>query len=57
VIVQIDPTEREDVTLDVLEMYDERTYGNTTLLFFERPAPDEDEPGVVDGGKLEDGVG
>jgi 16S rRNA (guanine966-N2)-methyltransferase len=43
VIVQIDPSEREDVTLDVLEMYDERTYGNTTLLFFERPAPDEDE--------------
>ena len=43
VVVQIDPSEREDVALDVLELYDERTYGNTLLLFYERPAPDEDE--------------
>lgn len=37
VIVQIDPTEREAVTLQTLEAYDERTYGNTLLWFFERP--------------------
>lgn len=54
VIVQIDPSERENVTLDVLELYDERTYGNTTLLFFERPAPDEDESGAVVGDESED---
>lgn len=42
VVVQIDPSEREDITLNVLELYDERTYGNTLLLFYERPAPDED---------------
>jgi 16S rRNA (guanine(966)-N(2))-methyltransferase RsmD len=43
VVVQIDPVEREDVALAVLEPYDERVYGNTMLWFFERPAPDEDE--------------
>lgn len=43
VVVQIDPGEREDVTLETLLPYDERTYGNTLLWFFERPAPDEDD--------------
>lgn len=43
VIVQIDPSEREDVALEVLELYDERSYGNTLLLFYERPAPDGDD--------------
>lgn len=37
VIVQIDPKEREAVTLNVLEAYDERTYGRTLLWFFEKP--------------------
>jgi 16S rRNA (guanine966-N2)-methyltransferase len=41
VIVQIDPAEREDVTLEVLRPFDERTYGKTLLWFLERPA-DED---------------
>ena len=38
VIVQIDPDEHEPVPLETLRPYDERTYGNTRLLFFERPA-------------------
>lgn len=37
VIVQIDPSEREDVTLEVLEPFDERVYGKTMLWFFEHP--------------------
>ncbi|MBN1965446.1 MAG: 16S rRNA (guanine(966)-N(2))-methyltransferase RsmD [Anaerolineae bacterium] len=37
VVVQVDPREREAVTLHTLEAYDERTYGNTQLWFFERP--------------------
>jgi 16S rRNA (guanine966-N2)-methyltransferase len=44
VVVQIDPHEREEVTLKVLRPYDERLYGRTMLWFFERPAPDEEEP-------------
>lgn len=34
VIVQIDPMERQDLTLDRLELTDERTYGKTLLLFY-----------------------
>lgn len=37
VIVQIDPSEKTEITLDVLAAYDERRYGNTLLWFFERP--------------------
>lgn len=37
IIVQIDPREQETVTLEALEAYDERTYGNTLLWFFEFP--------------------
>ncbi len=37
VIVQIDPTEYELQDLEVLSLYDERKYGNTMLLFYERP--------------------
>jgi 16S rRNA (guanine(966)-N(2))-methyltransferase RsmD len=37
VIVQIDPKEREDLTLQHLRLYDERKYGNTLLMFFEAP--------------------
>jgi 16S rRNA (guanine966-N2)-methyltransferase len=44
VVVQIDPHEREEVTLKVLRPYDERLYGRTLLWFFERPAPDEEDP-------------
>jgi 16S rRNA (guanine(966)-N(2))-methyltransferase RsmD len=36
VIVQIDPTEREEILLSALQPYDERKYGNTLLWFFER---------------------
>lgn len=44
VIVQIDPDEREDVDLNVLQPYEERTYGKTLLWFFERPVLEvEDE--------------
>jgi 16S rRNA (guanine966-N2)-methyltransferase len=42
VIVQIDPSEREDLTLDTLRLYDERVYGRTMLWFFERPAAPDD---------------
>jgi 16S rRNA (guanine966-N2)-methyltransferase len=44
VVVQIDPSEREEVALKVLRQYDERLYGRTLLWFFERPAPGEEEP-------------
>ena len=37
VIVQIDPTEKQDITLQTLVPYDERRYGNTLLWFFEKP--------------------
>ncbi|MGQ9848510.1 MAG: 16S rRNA (guanine(966)-N(2))-methyltransferase RsmD [Aggregatilineaceae bacterium] len=36
VIVQIDPREREEIALQVLQPYDERIYGKTMLWFFER---------------------
>ncbi len=42
VVVQIDPSEREDVELSVLRLYDERVYGNTVLWFFENPAPEDE---------------
>jgi 16S rRNA (guanine966-N2)-methyltransferase len=38
VIVQIDPVEKSEITLNVLHPYDERRYGNTLLWFFERPS-------------------
>jgi 16S rRNA (guanine966-N2)-methyltransferase len=37
VIVQIDPKEYDPLELDVLELYDQRKYGNTLLLFYEKP--------------------
>ena len=36
-IVQIDPQEKQAVTLNTLVASDERRYGNTLLCFFERP--------------------
>jgi 16S rRNA (guanine(966)-N(2))-methyltransferase RsmD len=40
IIVQIDPKERQDLALKHLHPYDERTYGNTLLWFFEyQPDP------------------
>jgi 16S rRNA (guanine(966)-N(2))-methyltransferase RsmD len=38
VIVQIDPQEKQDVTLQTLVPSDERRYGNTLLWFFEKPS-------------------
>jgi 16S rRNA (guanine(966)-N(2))-methyltransferase RsmD len=38
VVVQIDPVEKTDLTLNVLRPFDERRYGNTLLWFFERPS-------------------
>ncbi len=43
VIVQIDPTERVELTLETLTLYDERIYGNTLLWFFERPGEESAE--------------
>ncbi len=37
VVVQIDPKEREAISLQSLEAYDERRYGRTLLWFWERP--------------------
>jgi len=36
-VVQIDPQEKQAVTLSTLVAVDERRYGNTLLWFFERP--------------------
>ena len=41
-MIQIDPSEREEVAVKVLRPYDERLYGRTLLWFFERPAPDDE---------------
>ncbi len=38
VVVQIDPVEKSEITLNVLRPFDERRYGNTLLWFFERPS-------------------
>lgn len=37
VIVQIDPGEYTEQELQILSLYDQRKYGNTLLLFFEKP--------------------
>jgi hypothetical protein len=42
VVVQLDPSERENIDLNVLRLYDERVYGNTLLWFFENVAPDDE---------------
>ena len=47
VVIQIDPSEREELTLTTLRQYDERIYGKTLLWFFERIDPD-DEPEADD---------
>jgi len=36
VIVQIDPREAQDITLEHLEKFDQRKYGSTLLVFYER---------------------
>lgn len=36
IIVQIHPIEREDLELECYELFDERKYGSTTLLFYYR---------------------
>jgi 16S rRNA (guanine966-N2)-methyltransferase len=47
VIVQLDPSEQDDVSLNHLQRYDERRYGNTLLWFFEKNAPVAEELNVV----------
>jgi 16S rRNA (guanine966-N2)-methyltransferase len=47
VVVQIDPSEREDVELQTLQLFDERSYGKTSLLFYERPGDLADEADPV----------
>lgn len=47
-VVQIDPAERDEVSLSVLRPYDERIYGNTLLMFFER-IPDDEQVPISDG--------
>lgn len=42
VVAQIDPSEDEEFALTVLERYDERIYGKTKLIFFERVTAEED---------------
>lgn len=37
VVVQIDPKEQENLSLQTLAAYDQRIYGNTLLWFFEYP--------------------
>ena len=45
IILQIDPTERQDVALKHFTPYDERVYGSTLLWFFEHtPIDDENDP-------------
>ena len=39
IIVQIHPIEREDLILENYELFDERKYGSTTLLFYCRKDP------------------
>jgi 16S rRNA (guanine(966)-N(2))-methyltransferase RsmD len=36
-IIQIDPSEYQEQVLKTLKLYDQRKYGNTMLLFFEKP--------------------
>lgn len=38
VVVQIDPGEKSAITLNILQSFDERRYGNTLLWFLERPS-------------------
>ena len=40
IIVQIHPIEREDLELESYELFDERKYGSTTLLFYCRKDPE-----------------
>ena len=42
IVIQIDPEERQDVTLKHFTAYDERVYGSTLLWFFEH-TPTDDE--------------
>lgn len=43
VVVQIDPMEHEEVMLQHLELYDQRKYGKTMLLFYEYVSEEDDE--------------
>jgi len=48
IIVQIHPIEREDLQLESYELFDERKYGSTTLLFYCRKELKTDDPGNSD---------
>lgn len=41
VIIQIDPTEYQDITFEHMEVFDERKYGNTLLLFLQKKDAEE----------------
>ncbi len=43
IIVQIHPIEREDLELECYELFDERKYGSTTLLFYCRKELDSEQ--------------
>ncbi len=43
IIVQIHPIEREDLELECFELFDERKYGSTTLLFYCRKELNSDQ--------------
>lgn len=43
IVVQIDPTEQENVFFEHLRGYDQRRYGNTLLWFFETRMQERDE--------------
>ena len=43
IIVQIHPIEREDLDLECFELFDERKYGSTTLLFYCRKELNSDQ--------------
>lgn len=43
IVVQIDPKEYQDLSLNTLTLTDQRRYGNTTLIFYE-PLATNDQP-------------
>ena len=48
IVVQIHPKEFEDVPLVNFEVIDRRTYGSTTLVFYEHRTTDDGQPTPVD---------
>lgn len=50
VIVQIDPSERQDITLTRLTLTDERKYGKTLLLFYVADTTSDEDAQAADAG-------